>query len=260
MNATVTNVQVFETRDYDQFKKLNGNRNINESQVDGIVHSILEVGYQPVPILVNELMEIIDGQHRLEAVKHLDMPIYFIVKAGAGSKEVMQLNLRRGNWTVYDFIGFYAANGNFNYIKLSDYSKKFPRIGIIDIAMCLSDTKSRNIQRPLREGRYQIIESAETVGCLNFINDCVESLASIQGGGQQYIPILVGLYKMNLIDEDRMRTAINSYANTMASAYNANDALTELQNVYNYYKRHNEYFRDAYLENMEKSGTRYKNV
>ena len=69
MNATVTNVQVFETRDYDQFKKLNGNRNINESQVDGIVHSILEVGYQPVPILVNEFMEIIDGQHRLEAVK-----------------------------------------------------------------------------------------------------------------------------------------------------------------------------------------------
>ena len=82
------------------------------------------------------------------------MPIYFIVKAGAGSKEVVQLN-PQGNWTVYDFIGFYAANGNSNYIKLSDYSEKFTRIGIIDIAMCLSDTKSRNIQRPLRGGRYQ---------------------------------------------------------------------------------------------------------
>lgn len=260
ISAVITNIQVFETKDYSQFKKLIGNRSLNESQVDGIVNSINEVGYQPVPILVNERMEVIDGQHRLEAAKRLDIPILFIIKAGAGATEVMQLNLRRGNWTVYDFIGFYSANGNHSYIKLNEYSVKFPDIGIIDIAMCLSDSKSRNIQRPLREGRYQIIETDETIGCLRFINECVHPLSTIQGGGQQYIPILVGLYKMNLIDEERMKSAINQYATTMASAYNANDALTELQNVYNYYRRHNEYFRDAYLEKMEKAGSRYKNI
>lgn len=220
----------------------------------------MEVGYQPVPILVNEKMEIIDGQHRLEAAKRLGIPIYFIIKAGAGSDEVMQLNLRRGGWTVYDFIGFYAANNYSSYVKLNGYADQYKNVSIIDIAMCLSDSKSRNIQRPLREGKYQMVETDETLGCLSFINDCVVPLSQIQGGGQQYIPILVGLYKMNLIDEERMRTAINSYAANMASAYNASDALTELQNVYNYYRRHNEYFRDAYLEKMEKAGTRYKNI
>lgn len=260
MDATIANIQVFETKNCDQFKKLNGNRSLNESQVDGIINSIDEVGYQPVPILVNEKMEVIDGQHRLEAAKRLGIPIYFIIKPGAGAREVMQLNLRRGNWTVYDFIGFYSANGNGNYIKLNRYAKEHPDIGIIDIAMCLSDSKSRNIQRPLREGKYQIVETEEAIGCLRFIDDCIHPLSTIQGGEQQYIPILVGLYKMNLIDEDRMRTAINQYAATMASAYNANDALTELQNVYNYYRRHNEYFRDAYLEKMEKAGSRYKNI
>lgn len=260
INMILANIQVFETSDYGQFKKLNGNRSLNESQIDGIINSINEVGYQPVPILVNEKMEIIDGQHRLEAAKRLGIPIYFIIKVGAGAKEVMQLNLRRGNWTVYDFIGFYSANGNNNYIRLNKYSKEFPDIGIIDIAMCLSDSKSRNIQRPLREGRYQIVETEEAIGCLRFVDDCIHPLSTIQGGGQQYIPILVGLYKMNLIDEERMKSAINQYATTMASAYNANDALTELQNVYNYYRRHNEYFRDAYLEKMEKAGSRYKNI
>lgn len=260
MNAKLTNIQVFETNDLAQFKKLKGNRSINESQVDGIVNSITEIGYQPVPILVNEKLEIIDGQHRVEAAKKLGLPIYFVIKPGAGAREVMQMNLRRGNWTVYDFIGFYRENGNHNYVRLCDYDLKFEDVGIIDIAMCLSDAKSRNIQRPLREGRYQIIESDETLGCLEFVNDCIKPLSKIQGGVQQYVPVLVGLYKMDLIDEGRMKTSIEQYSETMSSAYNANDALTELQNVYNYYRRHNEYFRDAYLEKMEQSGTRYKNM
>lgn len=258
MDAKITDIQVFETSNYAQFNKLNGNRPVNESQVDGIINSIREVGYQPVPILVNEKMEVIDGQHRLEAAKKLGISIYFIIKNGAGSKEVMQLNLRRGNWTVYDFIGFYAATGNINYIKLREYEASYTRMGVIDIAMCLSDSKSRNIQRPLRTGKYQIIETEETIGCLNFINDCVQALNSVPGGSLQYIPILVGLYKMNLIDEERMRTAINSNSTKVASAYNANDALAELQRIYNYYSRHKEYFRDTYLAQMEKNGTRYK--
>lgn len=260
LSGVVTNIQVFKTKDYDQFKKLQGNRNINKSQVEGLIDSINKVGYQPVPILVNEKGEIIDGQHRLEAAKHLGIHIYYVVQYGAGAEEVMQLNLRRGNWTVYDFISFYSANGNENYVKLNEYAEQFTDIGIIDVAMCLSDAKSRNIQRPLRNGQYQIIETEETVECLHFISDCIHSLSLIQGGEQQYVPILVGLYKMNLIDEERMKLAINQYAETMASAYNANDALKELQKVYNYRKRHNEYFRDAYLEKMEKAGSRYKNI
>ena len=260
MNGTLANIQVFETSDYGQFKILDGNRTINKSQVDGLVNSINEVGYQPIPILVNEKMEVIDGQHRLRAVERLGIPIYFIIKPGAGADEVIQLNLRRGNWTVYDFIGFYANNGNQNYIKLNEYAMRFQNVGITDIAMCLSGSKSRNIQRPLREGKYQMIETAETIGCLKFIADCTPALSRIQGGCQQYVPILVGLYKMNLIDDDRMKAAIDLYSTTMSSAYNANDALTELQNVYNYRKRHNEYFRDAYLVQMEKVGAKYKNV
>lgn len=258
MNVKITQIVVYETTDYEQFGKLKGNRNINEAQVIGIRNSIEKIGYQPVPILVNERLEVIDGQHRLEAARTLGIPIYFIIQKGAGAEEVMQLNLRRGNWTVYDFIRFYTETGNENYIRLNDHAVRFQKIGIIDIAMCLSDSKSRNIQKPLREGSYQIVETEETIGCLSFINDCIEALNQIQGGGQQYIPILVGLYKLNLIDEERMKTSINQYYGQMGSAYNASDALSELQTVYNYYKRHNEYFRDQYLAIMERAGARYK--
>lgn len=260
INARITDIQVFETRDYGQFGKLKGNRGLNESQINGIIGSIGDVGYQPVPILVNEKMEVIDGQHRLEAAKRLHIPIYFIVKHGAGQREVMQLNLHHGNWTVYDFIGFYSANGNRNYIRLNEYASRFEGVGIIDIAMCLSETKSRNIQRPLREGRYQIVETDETIGCLQFVNDCIKHLSGIKGGGQQYIPVLVGLFKMVLIDEERMRAQIREHVGTMASAYNSNDALNELQAVFNFHKHQKEYFRDSYLANMEKTGTRYKNI
>ena len=53
INARITDIQVFETREYGQFRKLKGNRGLNDSQINGIVGSINDVGYQPVPILVN---------------------------------------------------------------------------------------------------------------------------------------------------------------------------------------------------------------
>ena len=87
MNAKITQIVVYETTDYEQFGKLKGNRNINEAQVIGIRNSIEKIGYQPVPILVNERLEVIDGQHRLEAARTLGIPIYFIIQKGAGRGE-----------------------------------------------------------------------------------------------------------------------------------------------------------------------------
>ena len=95
---------------------------------------------------------------------------------------------------------------------------------------------------------------------MQFVNDCIKHLSEIKGGGQQYIPVLVGLFKMVLIDEERMRAQIREHAGTMESAYNLNDALNELQAVYNFKKRQKEYFRDSYLANMEKTGARYTNI
>ena len=254
----ITDIKIYKETDYSVFKKLLGNRDVEPERVNAIVESIKKVGYQRVPILVNEKYEIIDGQGRVAACEILELPVYFEVQEGIGIDECIAMNIKMRNWNIYDFVKSYADQGDENYTNLLKYKDDYPNMSVIEIAMCLSDSRSKNIEKPLRDGTYKMTAKEDNMKCLNFINNVVKNLKAIRGGSQQYIPVLVGLYKFNLIDEERMEKAINTHVGTMKSAYNAEDALTELQNVYNYHIRHHEYFRDKYLSMAEKLGARYK--
>ena len=111
--------EVRETNDYGKFKKLLGNREVQEKRISQLMVSIKENGFLNSSIIVNENMEVIDGQARCEALKRLGMPIYYCIHKGAGLKECVDLNIKQGNWTLADYCGSYAANGNLNYIRLA---------------------------------------------------------------------------------------------------------------------------------------------
>lgn len=85
------NLTVLRTNDYEKFNHLSGNRIINELNLAKIKKS-MEENFLISPILVNEHLEIIDGQHRLQAVKELGFPVYYFVNKGYGLKEVQALN------------------------------------------------------------------------------------------------------------------------------------------------------------------------
>jgi len=114
MNEKFINV----TRDYEKFKMLKGNRATSPARIKKIQTSIMNVGYITSPILVNEKMEIIDGQGRFEALKGLKMPIEYIMHPGIALKECQAMNIYQSNWKLLDYIKSYAEVGNQNYIRL----------------------------------------------------------------------------------------------------------------------------------------------
>ena len=99
--------KVFATMNYDQFKYLDGNRSVKDGRVNKILNSIDEVGYIPAPIIVNEKMEIIDGQGRLEACRRRKIPISYLVIKGIGINECTAMNINQSNWTINDYIERY---------------------------------------------------------------------------------------------------------------------------------------------------------
>lgn len=88
---------VYVTKDYSIFKRLVGNRDIPESRISKIVESIQTIGWVHNPIIVNEKMEVIDGQGRLTALQRLKMPIEYIIAEGAGNKECIYMNMNMVN-------------------------------------------------------------------------------------------------------------------------------------------------------------------
>lgn len=89
----VTDVKTYKTNDYSIFKSIMGNRTINLKNVNNIINNIKKNGLLPTVIIVNEKMEVIDGQHRLQALKELNLPVYYQIKEGLSINDCIAYNI-----------------------------------------------------------------------------------------------------------------------------------------------------------------------
>ena len=150
--------EIKSTKNYEMFKKLEGNRATTVARVNKIKKSIMTVGYITSPILVNENMEIIDGQGRFEALKELRLPIEYIIQNGLNIKECIAMNIYQTNWKVIDYIKSYAAKGNPNYVKLVNLMNEFPLVANNEIMAIALFEIGRFDTLKVREGSLEVTQ------------------------------------------------------------------------------------------------------
>lgn len=172
-------VEIFSTTDYDQFKTVLGNRSIHQPHLRRLILSIEKNNLLPEnPILVNEKMEVIDGQHRLLAAKALGLSIYYMIAASIGLEETQMLNANNRSWLTQDYLNAYIAIGKKDYIRLNEFANEY-RISI-PIAIRILGGLSRNngtALRKFRDGLF-VIEDYEYA----------ERLASLIGEVRRHSP------------------------------------------------------------------------
>ncbi len=117
--------QVYKTKDYSRFKLMSDNRNLNLIHLKRLVESFKQK-HLISPIIVNEKMEVIDGQHRLEASKETGLNVYYIVIPGYSINEVQILNTNQKNWTKVDFLNMYCDAGERAYLQFKKFMNDFP--------------------------------------------------------------------------------------------------------------------------------------
>jgi hypothetical protein len=147
-NAQVHNEvnTVYKTNDLSIFKTIGGNRVPNPQHIKRLKCSIIENGMLCNPILVNEKMEVIDGQHRLLASKEADSHIFYIVLNGYSLSQVHTLNLNQKNWSKKDFMDGYADMGLESYIKLSRFIEANQDYSFADcISMCSNNSSNTTL-------------------------------------------------------------------------------------------------------------------
>lgn len=131
----VASYTVYRTYDYDKFKIMRGNRKVAEKRVTTIMESIKQIGRLPTPIIVNEKMEIIEGQGRYAACKRLGLPIEYIIVIGATIEDCRIINQANTPWGEDDYIQSHIQSGNENYIRVKALQDiGFTNIGIFDFA------------------------------------------------------------------------------------------------------------------------------
>lgn len=130
-NFVDTNHKIYQTTDYDTLNIKEDNRNIDYRKVISLIESFKTQGVLMVPSIVNENLEIIDGQNRWTALKKLQEtegitgPFYFIIQPQYKSKEMIVINTNSTNWGKKDYLKHYIANDNKNYIIYDQFTKDF---------------------------------------------------------------------------------------------------------------------------------------
>lgn len=104
-------LMIRESRDYTRFKFIDCNRPINENNVAKIAESIRTCGYiKSHALIVNEQYHIFDGQHRFEACKMLNLPIYYVVDPTLDINVLRNLNVNRQGWKTTDHLSLYCSD------------------------------------------------------------------------------------------------------------------------------------------------------
>lgn len=118
-------MEIKVTRDYSLFKKLDGNRDVEKK--NALIKSIKELDLTMYsPIIVSDDFRIVDGQHRFEACKELNLPIYFVVMPSFNAEKAMIiLNKCQSQWRNEEFFQYNVKKVGGCYKDLKDYMDKY---------------------------------------------------------------------------------------------------------------------------------------
>ena len=228
---------VYVTRDYGIFKRLVGNRDIPESRISKIVESIQTIGWIHNPIIVNEKMEVIDGQGRLTALQRLKMPVEYIIAEGAGNKECVYMNMNMVNWKLPDFIKSYAEQGNENYQRLLSLMEKYAdgNLNIIFTAVYrISKAKTREIKSGILQLTEEQYEAA--IPRLEYIKPILEEIddKKLPGSVTTLMQTLIYYYDYPEVDKERLKYSVEKYIYNATPWVLNTDCEKEVENCYNY--------------------------
>lgn len=245
-------IVVRKTSDYSMFKVMKGNRIVSRNRVEKIIASITKVGYVINPIIVNERMEVIDGQGRLNALKELGFPVYYLVVPGIGIRECISMNINQEKWTYMDYIRSFADRDLEDYVTLKKAIDKYaPGVPLRMIIAILSGNRTYINNKTLCEGDFRICRW-NWEDTLDYLSQYAEFKSGISGSWENLIKVLTWVYDSKMLDETLMYEQFRKYGiRTIGGIGDTNDALDGLEQVYNYRKKKHVYFRQAYYEDME---------
>ena len=125
---------IYKTHLYHAFSFLNVNRPLNEKKITSLKENIKENGLI-IPITVNPKFQIIDGQHRFEALKELGYDIEYNIR-NTKNTDIADVNNTGSGWIADNYTNLWSVEGDntesynyYNYLLIK-YNKMNSKISL----------------------------------------------------------------------------------------------------------------------------------
>lgn len=243
--------QVNQTNDYEMFKTLDGNRTVNKLHVNRLKESF-KTAYLLSPILINQLNQIIDGQHRFEAAKSLGLPVNYIICNDYGLKEVQILNTNMKNWKKEDYLHAYCDLKHPEYLKFRNFMRRFNEFGIAGCEAMLTglnggkqghDTKNEFTTN--RSGTYTIkyFEQGDLViPNYEYSVECAEKLMMVKPyydgfNRPSFVRAMLSVFRVELYNHAKFIERLNANPTSLQHCANVTQYKLMIEDVYNFRSR-----------------------
>ena len=232
-------VTIHKTTTYDQFKIYPNNRAIFAKN---ITKSVQEINLlEAHPIVVNEDLYIINGQHRWAAAKALNIPLYYIVVKGLSEEHITKCQTQRP-WTVEDYLNYYKRHHD-EYQNAAKFCEKY-NVPIYFIIAAFGSGENR--YKLFREGKFVIKKDKRFLEhTLRMFSECLTEIKKII---PKKFPHKANLALWNIVyqkeyNHDLMLNKLASYPSEVCLAFKWN-SVTKIQhaltnNVYNLHQKKN---------------------
>lgn len=226
-----------KTKDYDQFIFREDNRyKIDQAHVAKLRESIKSCNMLDLkPIVVNERMEIIDGQHRFLAARSLGVDIYYKIQQNIDTREVILLNLTK-SWGAMDYLNYYMKNGYQEYIKLYNFMKDNGITLRVALNICIR-TSSFNYQK-FKDGEFKFQDDVSGE-CIELCWDTIEYIKKMNGfssytESSRFWKALIKLFSHHRFNEQKWRDNLKRMVERMTAKANYGDYCKMIMDIYNW--------------------------
>lgn len=242
MKHQKSNIDIYTTDKYDIFQSLEGNRATVKGNIKKIYKAMRDYGYIGAPIVVNEKMEVIDGQNRLEAAKQANISILYMICPGYGIDECIALNRNTRNWTTTDYIHSYAEQDLKTYIWMEELKVKYPEITMDDIGGLVFHrgkviTQSSSVREAIRSGQLDLTdkEMEEVEDKLEFLKKFAVFKGKGRIGGRTFIlyNAILYCYTRPEVNNTKLFNVFNKHWTKIQSSVLAEQYLDQIDTIYN---------------------------
>lgn len=179
-----------ETKDYEVFQHFDWNRQIHEGNIKKLMQSISQHNMlKSKPILIDEEFRVLDGKHRLESARRLQVPIWYQVHEKMEENDIIRLNNAVKSWSIPDYLNFYSKKNYPNYMEL----EKFINNNKLDVNIALhllNADRSTGFYKEFKDGLYQFPDPEKYILAVNkksMIDDTIEFIKKKTSGNKIYL-------------------------------------------------------------------------
>lgn len=224
---------VHSTTNYDQFGYLEANRPIDWNHVERLYDAINTNNMLATyPIVVNKDNMVMDGQHRLEAARALEVPIYYVVSNSVDVLDIAIANANSKSWTSTDYLHHYCKMGSKEYMKVRDYIDRYPFITVSSALGIMASYQTMSTHHSFRRGDYVVNRPrfAEKVA------QAIESLKPyIDFYGQVKLQKAITNLMLNpSYEHSRFLAKMEYLSNRMTKCADTESYIELIEDIYNY--------------------------